>query len=162
MRVEILRVEDAAIVFGFFGSEIGDEDAIGAGLRGSGGKFFETHLEDGVVIAEEDERNLAGLADAMNEIEDAGQSRAGFQGTFGSALDRGAIGEGIAEGHAEFDDVGSSFGQCENKFVRGVESRIAGGDVGDDAEFAGGAQFREAFGDAGRIGGGRQSCFRPD
>ena len=59
---------------------------------------------------------------------------------FGSALNRGAVGERIAEGNAKFDDVGAGFGEGENKFVRGVERWITSGDVGDDAEFAGFAE----------------------
>ncbi len=34
-----------------------------------------------------------------------------FERAFGSALNRGAIGERIAEGNAEFDDVGAGFGE---------------------------------------------------
>jgi len=42
---------------------------------------------------------------------------------------------------------------CEDELQRGFERGIARGDVGDDSEFAGGAQVGETFGDAGRIGG---------
>ena len=54
-RVEMMRGENTAIVVGLFGSEIGDEDAVGAGVCGSAGEFFQAHLQDGIVIAEEDE-----------------------------------------------------------------------------------------------------------
>jgi len=76
----------------------------------------------------------------------------GFQSAFGSALDGGAVGEGVAERYAELDDVGTGFGEREDEFQRGIEQGIAGRDIGNDAEFAGGAQFGETFGDAGRIG----------
>src|SRR6266851_5478528 len=73
--VEMVRGKNAAIVFGFFGSEIGGENAVGASRR---------------------------------------ESKHVFQGR--------------------------------------VEGRIAGDDVGDDVELAGGAQFCEASGNAGRVG----------
>src|SRR6267143_1397711 len=56
--VEMMHGENAAIVFGFFRREVRDEDAIGAGDCCGGSEFFETHLQDGIVVAEEDERNL--------------------------------------------------------------------------------------------------------
>ena len=92
------------------------------------------------------------LANAADEIEDARKGRARFQSTFGSALDRGAVGERIAKGHAKLDDVRACFSESENEFQGGIERRIAGCDVGDDAKLAGRAQCGEAFGDAGRVG----------
>src|SRR2546427_66101 len=83
---------------------VGGENAVGPSGCGSGGEFFETHLEDGIVVAEEDERDLRGLANAANEIEDACKGGAEFQSALGGALNRRAIGEGITKGHAEFDD----------------------------------------------------------
>ena len=149
----MMRGENAAIVVRFFGREIGDEDAVGAGVAGGACKFFEAHLQDGIVVAEEHERNLRGFANAAHQIEDAGQRGAGFQRAFGGALNGGAVGERIAERNAQLDDIGAGFGQGENELQRGVERRIAGGDVGDDAEFAGCAQVGETFGDTSRVGG---------
>src|SRR6267378_1249768 len=57
--VEMMHGENAAIVFGFFRREVRDEDAIGAGDCCGGSEFFETHLQDGIVVAEEDERDLS-------------------------------------------------------------------------------------------------------
>src|SRR5437588_12945017 len=155
--VEWMSGEKAAIVFGFFEREIDGENAICAGNRCGGCEFLEAHLQDGIVIAEQDERDLVGrraqLADAADQIDDPGEGRAGFQGTFGAALDGRSIGERVAEGNAEVDDGGSGFAKGPDKFQRGVERGVACGDVGDDAEFAGCAQFSEAFGDAGRVGG---------
>src|SRR5882672_1423159 len=48
--VEMMGRENAAIVGGFFGSEVGGENAIGAGGCGGRCEFFEAHLEDGVVV----------------------------------------------------------------------------------------------------------------
>ena len=66
----MVRVENAAIVVGFFGSEIGGEHAVGAHFGRGGGKLFEAHLQDRVVVAEQDEGNLTGLANTVDEVED--------------------------------------------------------------------------------------------
>ena len=116
--VQVMCLQDLAIVRRFFRREIGDENAIGAGLRGRGGEFFQAHLEDGIEIAEEHQRHLAGLANSPHEREHTGKRRAGLQSALGGALNRGSIGEGIAEGHAEFDDIGARVGQRQNEVAR--------------------------------------------
>ena len=77
-------------------------------------------MQDGIVVAEEDERNFvsrkARLADAVDEIEDACESRAGFQSALRGALDGGPIRKRVAEGDAEFDDVGTGFCECQDVF----------------------------------------------
>jgi len=109
-------------------------------------------LEDGIVVAEKDERDLRGLANAANEIKDADKRGAGFERALGSSLDRRAIGKRVAEWNAELDDVGAGFRERQNKVQRGFECRVTGRDVRDNAKFARGAQFGEAIGNAGRVG----------
>jgi hypothetical protein len=77
-------------------------------------------------------------------------------------LNGGAVRKGIAEWHAQFDDVSASFCQRENKVQRGVQRRIARGDERDDAEFARRAEVREASGDTSRSRqrGGHWFCQR--
>jgi len=86
-----------------------------------------------IVIAEENQGDFAGLADLADKVDDLGKRGMRFQGALGGALDGGAVGERIAEGDAEFDDVGASFRESADKFVHGFEGGIASGDVGDDA-----------------------------
>ena len=78
---------------------------------------------------------------------------AGFECAFGGALDRGPVGNRIAERDAELDDVGARFGERDDKFQSRIERRIARSDVRDDAEFTGFAQSGEALGDASGVGG---------
>ena len=56
----MMRGENAAIVFGFFGSDVGDEDAIGSGGGSRSREFFQAHLEDWIVVAEEDDGDFGG------------------------------------------------------------------------------------------------------
>ena len=79
----------------------------------------------------------------FGEIEDSGKRGSAAQGALACALNDGAIGDGIAEGYAEFDHVGARFGGCEDDFFAGFERRVACGNVGDDSEFAGFGEFCE-------------------
>ncbi len=144
----MMRGENAAIVVGFFGREIGGKNAVGASRCGRGGESLEAHLQDGIVIAEEDQRDLRDFANAVNEIENTGERGAASEGAFGGALNRGAVGKWIAEGHAKLDDIGTRFIESDDEFQCGVEGRIAGSDIGDDAKLAGFSQGSKSFVDS--------------
>ena len=60
-----------------------------------------------------------------------------MQGAFAGALDYRTIGYGIAEGDAEFNDVGAGFSGSDDDSCAGFERGIAGCDVGDQSKFAG-------------------------
>ncbi len=155
-RIEMVSGEDAAILFRFFRRQIGGQNAVRTSGRGGGCEFLEPHLQDRIVVAEEDERNLGGLSDPTNEIEDSCQCCPGFKCALGGTLDRRAIGKGIAERHAKFDHVRTGFGERQDEFQRRVERRIARRDIGDDAKFPGSTQFSKAFGNASRLGRDRR------
>src|SRR5258707_5478503 len=53
--VEMMRGENAAVVAGFFRSEIGDEDTVSASRRSSGGKFLWAHLKEVILMSEQDQ-----------------------------------------------------------------------------------------------------------
>src|SRR5882757_4258212 len=77
--VEMMSRKNAAIVFGFLRREVGGENAVSASGCSGGGKFFKAHLQDGIVVAEENERNLRGLANTAYEVENAAKSRTRFE-----------------------------------------------------------------------------------
>ena len=58
-------------------------------------------------------------------------------GALAGALDDGAVGEGIAEWDAEFEDVGAGVDGGESDVVRGGEVGVADGEVGDEAGLVG-------------------------
>ncbi len=144
-------MNNAPIVFGLFGRQIGDEDTIRPSLSSSSGKFLKAHLQHRIEISEQHERDLAALPDAAHQFENTSERCTRFQCAFGGALNRGAIGKRIAERHAEFNNVGARIRQGENKLVRCVKRRIARRDVRDDAKFARCAQFSETLRDTGRL-----------
>src|SRR5258705_12616802 len=114
----MMRGEDLAVVSGFFVREIGGEHSVGAGFAGGAREFLKTHLQDGIVVAEEDQRNLRCLADVADEIDDAGERGAGLEGALRRALDGGPIGERTSEGEAKLDNVGTGLARGERKFER--------------------------------------------
>ena len=61
-----MRGENPAIVLLFFRREIGGKNAISASRRSGGGEFLKTHLQNGIVVAEEHKRNLRRLANAAD------------------------------------------------------------------------------------------------
>jgi hypothetical protein len=68
-------------------------------------------------------------------------------------LDRRPVGQWVAEGHAQLDDVSARIRKSQNKPQCGAERWIARRDVRNDAEFATCAEFAKSFGDTGRVGG---------
>src|SRR6267142_1228149 len=151
-RVELVRSENATVVGGFFWRQIGGEDAVSSGFGSNGGEFLEARLENGIVVAEEDERDVTGLSDLADEIENTRKRGPEFQGAFGGALNGRAVGERIAKRDTEFDNVSACLGERQNKLERSAERRIARGNVRDDAHFAAGLQVGKTAGDTGRIG----------
>ncbi len=103
------------------GDKIGGQHTIGSRIGRRSSKFFQSHLQNGIVIAEKHQRNLRRLPNAAHQIEDSRQRRAGFQRAFGSALNSRPIGQRIAERNAQFDDVRAGFCKRQNKFQRGIQ-----------------------------------------
>src|SRR4029077_17112442 len=96
------------------------EHAIGACGRSSIRKFLEAHLQNRIEITEEHERDIRVKAQPPNEIENAGKCGPGAQRTVASAVNGGAVGNGIAERHAKLDDVCARFSRGAKNFLSGI------------------------------------------
>ena len=81
------------------------------------------------------------LADVLDGRQKFRRSRAAFQTALGGELIHQTVGERIAEGHAEFQDVHARPVEREREVMRGLQMRIARADVSDEAFFAGGFQL---------------------
>src|SRR5262245_60611136 len=108
-------------------------------------KFGESVAVDWVHVGVENDRNLRLAADFAHAIEHAVNGRAGSERTRGCQLINDAVCERIRKWNAEFEDIDTSFLECESQTARGGEIRIAGGDVSDQRLTAGSAQRREFF-----------------
>ena len=76
-------------------------------------------------------------AQPRDQIDHARERGAAAQRAFAGALNRGPVGDRIAERHAQFDHVRAGFRRGQHDFLAGFERRIARRDVRDQAEFAG-------------------------
>ena len=78
----------------------------------------------------------AARSSAASASTSASRGAAG-DGAFAGALDDGAVGEWIAEGHAEFDHVGAGVDGGQRDLAGGREVGVAGGEVDDEAGLVG-------------------------
>ena len=83
-------------------------------------QLFEAVAQHRIQIGEEQQRNLGMLADLRGDFEHLGKRGSGREGAIAGALDDRAVGDGIGEGHAQFDQIGAA------AFERGDErGRVA-------------------------------------
>src|SRR5438034_8995270 len=74
-RAEMMSAKNTAVVRRFFRREVGRQNTIRACGFSRRSKFLKAHLQDGVVIAEQNQRDFRRQANAADQIEDAGESR---------------------------------------------------------------------------------------
>jgi hypothetical protein len=123
---------------GFFDDHVGDEDAVDASLLGGCTEILQAEAEDWIVVGEDDKAGLGALdAKGGGESEDVVQAGSVADGAFAGALNDGAIGDGIAEGDAEFEDVGAGIDGGDGDVVGGREVGVTDSDVGDETWLAG-------------------------
>ena len=104
---ELVGLHGAEVVGGFFDGEVGDQSAVNSCVFSSLAEFVQSELEDGIEITKDDEAGLRVLADLAGDVDNSCQISALREGALAGALDDGAVGDGIAEGNAQFDDVGA-------------------------------------------------------
>ena len=129
--------------------QIHHDQPIHAGCLGILQEPLHAILIDGIVIAHEDDGRacLAGAKpahQAKRRLHAAARRKRPQRG----GLDRGAIGHGIAEGHAELDQIGAGGRQRLHDLARGRGIGIACGDEGDKGRPPGALQLGKARIDA--------------
>ena len=128
---------------------IDHQDAIhpgGAGLLGEGGIAQDL---DGIEIAHEDDGGRrVPLPELSHHLQDIAQPGMVGQGALAGALDHGAVGHGIGEGHAQLDEVGTGGDHGVHQGHGGGQVRVPRGDEGDEGGAAAGGQVGETSGDA--------------
>ena len=67
-----------------------------------------------------------------DELKNAGKSGAGFEGTLASELIDDAVGEGIGEGNAQFNNIGACFCEGGDEARGGGEIGISRDEIGDE------------------------------
>src|SRR2546426_10898732 len=90
----------------------------------------------------------------LNQAKHSGEGCAAAQRSLARALNRRAIGQGVAEGYAELHHVSAGVRQRRHNALGGIERRVPGGDVGHQTQLARPAERLEASRDA------RGHCYR--
>ena len=129
--VEGFGVCEVGITESFRGGEVEEEDAIGSGRSGIIVEGLKSVGVDGIEVGKENERGFVGFPEGANEIEHAAGGHAGLEGPVGRELVDDAVGHGIGEGDADFDDVGPGLREGVEDFQRAIKVGVASGDVGD-------------------------------
>ena len=101
----VLRAEGLQLG-GLLGREIGDYQPFDAGVDRVTHEVTEAVLEERVVVAHEHEGRLdASRPELADGVEAGLDGDAVLQGVEAGLLDRGAVGHGVAEGDADFEEV---------------------------------------------------------
>ena len=82
-------------------------------------------------------KSSSGISEVLRifggDVEDLRERGAGAQRAVARLLDHGAIGDGIGERHAEFDQIGAAAFERRDQIGRGFGRGIAGREIGDHA-----------------------------
>ena len=125
--VEAGGAHDLHVVAGFFDAGVGEQAAVDAGGFGVARELVEAVAQHRVQIGEQQQRNFGTLADLRGDVENLRERGAGREGAVAGLLNHGAIGDGIGEGHAQFDQIGAA------AFERRDEVRACASGVGSPA-----------------------------
>ena len=88
------------------------------------------------------------LADGGDGFQNFRRRGAGFQAALRGELVHQAIGQRIAERHAEFQNVHARLVESQSQFARGFQIRVARADIDDETLFAGAFEPGKSFLDA--------------
>mmetsp|Transcript_32294 Transcript_32294/g.111661 ORF Transcript_32294/g.111661 Transcript_32294/m.111661 type:complete len:364 (-) Transcript_32294:38-1129(-) len=131
-EVRLFESLEHALEQGLLRGQVDDDEAIDTGGDRVGGELVEAVGAERVVVAHEDdghgEAQLAGFRDGL---EAALQAKALFERNLVADLDRGAVGHGVREGHAELDDVSAARLHRKHESGRLRASRVAAREVRD-------------------------------
>ena len=120
------------VVVGFLGREVEDEQAIDARGGGIADELRDAAAVEEVVVNVEHEGNLRVAADGADGVENLGGRGAGLEAALGGELVHEAVGERIAEGHADFEDVHARAIKGEGELARGLKVWVTTADVNDE------------------------------
>ncbi len=113
--------------------KIRDQRTIDPSFSRSRAKLVEPELQNRIQVREDDEPRVRLAADLLRHVEHAREVCPMLKRALAGSLDHRTVGNGIAEGDAQLDDVGASANRPQRHVTRGVEIGIAAGDVGNQA-----------------------------
>src|SRR5688572_31973682 len=123
-----MRAEHRREAAGFFGNQIGHENAVDFRVFSFASKLLQAELQKRIEIAEEDYGYLGLATNGPHDLQDFCQTKSMTQGALRGSLNHWPVSHRIAERHAELDDACTSARQFENQVKGSREIRVAGGD----------------------------------
>ena len=117
---------------GLLDGQVQHQEPVEAGLGGGADDGLEPGRDQGVDVAEEQQRHVGSAADGFHALQDAIDGGTAMQRPLGRFLVDASIGERVGERDSELDDVGARGFEGEN-VVHGVaQGRVACRDKGDE------------------------------
>ena len=86
-------------------------------------------MEDGIEIAHEDEGNLYLVLNGLQLCEEFGKGHTVFEGLSGCTLDDGAVGQRVAEGDTNLDEIDASFLHRQDNVACAFEGRTTSTEI---------------------------------
>ena len=106
--------------------QVGDDQAVDAGLSRGGHKAFFAVGQNRIVVAHGAEGFFhAARSQLSHHLQTVGHGRAADEGRVGGCLDRRPIGQGIAVGNADFKEIRAGFRQGDDHLQRRLPIGIA-------------------------------------
>ena len=105
-QIEAMASRDRRELFGLFERQVGHHQAGGAASGGIGTKGLHAFVEQGVAVGEKDHRDCELPLEAGQHRQHLGGGGGGGQGAAGCRLNHRPIGQWVAVGNAQLDQVG--------------------------------------------------------
>ena len=117
---------------GLFGREVWDNQTADAASCSDLAETLNAKGHGGIVVTHEEQRNVALCRYLAGNLHTAVDGHAAFKGDVSGMLDGCAIGQGVAEGYTEFNDVGSSFSSSQHEVYTLCRRWVTTHEVGDE------------------------------
>ena len=111
--------------------QIGHDQSVRPGLLRLLDELLFAHAEDGVVVAHQNDRDIALLPHSGGELEHPLWGHTGTKCLVARPLDDRTVRHGVAERHADLDDVGTPLRTGHQVAERCLEGRISAGKIDD-------------------------------
>ena len=125
-QVEAMGGRQGREGLGFFQGQIGHHQTGGAGGSGLLAEALHAPVQQGIAVREQHHRNLQLAPQAGEQVQHPAGGGAGGQGAGGGLLDHRTIGQRIAVGNAQFNQIGATPLQGQQGLGRDLQRRVAG------------------------------------
>ncbi len=145
-EVEVALSHEGGQVLGFVAREVGDDEARETGVAGGIEEPFRSIPKDDRIGNHRNEGRPSGTVGTAEGFKEAGEGEARLKSAGVRSLNDGTIRDGIAVGHADFDQINAGQGEAIDDLASRIEIGITSGHEGHESHLAGGAGSLENLG----------------